>query len=173
LCIFEPTCIAAKSNICQGVKTISVSISSADTAEKLPHGVSVSRLAELARRWMIPYADTVEDTRRGIEDALSGRPAPGGFVLCASEGSSIVGICVMLSTGMTGYIPPNLLLFLAVDPDFRRAGIGSRLVENALQKVNGPVKLHVEADNPARYLYERQGFIASYLDMRLKKGEKQ
>lgn len=119
---------------------------------------------------MIPYADTAEDTRRGIEDALSGRPAPGGFVLCAAVGDSIVGALVMLRTGMSGYIPPNLLLFLAVDPDFRRSGIGSELLRNSLQQASGPVKLHVEADNPARFLYEKQGFITSYLDMRLKKG---
>jgi ribosomal protein S18 acetylase RimI-like enzyme len=119
---------------------------------------------------MVPYADSPEDTRRGIEDALSGRPAPGGFVLSASEASSIVGVLVMLNTGMTGYIPPNLLLFLAVDPRFRRTGIGSKLTRRALEHVSGAVKLHVEAENPARRVYEQQGFRVSYLDMRLQGG---
>jgi len=134
----------------------------------LPQGVSVSGLAELVRSWMVPYADTFEDTRRGIEDALNGRPAPGGFVLCASQDSTIVGVLIMLGTGMSGYIPPNLLLFLAVNPDYRRSGIGSKLVTEALRRTQGPIKLHVEADNPARFLYEKQGFTTSYLDMRYK-----
>lgn len=157
---------------CQGVKVIGISISLAETVEMLPRGVSVSSLAELVRSWMVPYADSVEDTMRGIEDALTGRPAPGGFILYASEGSTLAGVLVMLNTGMTGYIPPNLLLFLAVDPTHRRSGIGSKLVTEALKHTCGPIKLHVEADNPARILYEKKGFSTSYLDMRCTNGEK-
>lgn len=123
-------------------------------------------LATYLHTWMRPYQDSPEDTLKGINDALEGRPAPGGFVICATENTTPLGALVMLNTGMTGYIPPNLLLFVAVDPATRGQGIGTRLIEMALEHVDGPIKLHVEADNPARKLYERIGFTTAYFDMR-------
>lgn len=116
---------------------------------------------------MKPYEDSPEDSERGIRDALEGRPAPGGFVVCALDGEEIVGLLTMLRTGMQGYIPPNLLLFLAVRPDSRRNGVGTGLVRRALEAVDGAVKLHVEPDNPAKALYESVGFTPTYVDMRL------
>ena len=136
------------------------------SVEELTRTAALDHLAEITREWMVPYDDTVTDTRRGILDALEGRPAPGGFVVTASEEHRLTGILVMLRTGMTGYIPPNLLLFLAVDPSRRRGGIGTQLVQTALRNTRGAIKLHVEADNPAKTLYERMGFSTSYLDMR-------
>lgn len=120
---------------------------------------------------MQPYNDSLDDTRRGVYDALEGRPAPGGFVICATENNTPAGALVMLSTGMSGYIPPNLLLFLAVDKKMRGRGIGSSLLSKAVEISHGPVKLHVEAQNPARKLYERAGFKASYIDMRFNPDE--
>ena len=136
------------------------------SVDALARTVAVDHLAETIHRWMHPFADTVDDSRRGILDALEGRPAPGGFVITATDAGSLAGVCVMLRTGMTGYIPPNLLLFLAVEPSRRRCGIGTLLVREALGKVTGPVKLHVESRNPARTLYEKFGFTAAYVDMR-------
>lgn len=78
-----------------------------------------------------------------------------------------MGILAMLPTGMSGYIPENLLLYLAVDPRCRGLGIGGILVEEALVHVRGDVKLHLEKGNPARSLYERLGFRAKYEDYRL------
>ena len=141
------------------------------TVEELTRTETIDHLATVTREWMLPYADTVTDTRRGILDALEGRPAPGGFVVTATEERQLAGILVMLRTGMTGYIPPNLLLFLAVAPSKRRSGIGTLLVQAALRNTTGPVKLHVEADNPAKTLYEKIGFSTSYLDMRYKGSE--
>ena len=120
---------------------------------------------------MHPYADTLPDTQQGILDALQNRPAPGGFVLCATSNGTLVGALVMLRTGMNGYIPPNLLLFLAVDPSKRRSGIGTALVKMALQHTKGSIKLHVEPDNPATSLYKKLGFLPTYLDMRLQRKE--
>ena len=67
---------------------------------------------------------------------------------------------------MKGYVPENILLFVAVSPEERGKGMGRRIVEYALGKVEGGVKLHVEYDNPARRLYERIGFTSKYAEMR-------
>jgi [ribosomal protein S18]-alanine N-acetyltransferase len=136
------------------------------TVEELTRTDTVDRLAAVTSEWMHPYNDTAADTRQGILDALEGRPAPGGFIVTAVRQNRLAGILVMLRTGMSGYIPPNLLLFLAVDPSLRCNGIGTLLMKTALRNTNGPVKLHVEADNPAKRLYEKLGFSPAYLDMR-------
>ncbi len=36
---------------------------------------------------------------------------------------------------------------------------------------DGDIALHVEPDNPARFLYEKYGFTNKYLEMRYKRGK--
>jgi ribosomal protein S18 acetylase RimI-like enzyme len=43
------------------------------------------------------------------------------------------------------------------------------LLKKALDKVKGNVALHVEPDNPARFLYEKIGFTSKYVEMRYKR----
>ncbi|MDO9541711.1 MAG: GNAT family N-acetyltransferase [Kiritimatiellia bacterium] len=116
-----------------------------------------------------PYEDTVEDIERGLDYAFSSQPGKGGFVLLAEEDQRLVGALVMLHTGMKGYIPPNLLLFIAVDKHYRSKGIGRKLCAHAIAESKGDVSLHVEYDNPAKRLYERLGFNTKYAEMRLKR----
>lgn len=115
-----------------------------------------------------PYEDTVEDIERGLNYALSVQPGQGGFVLLAEQDRQLLGALVMLRTGMEGYIPPNLLLFVAVTKHCRGKGIGRKLCERAIAECEGDVCLHVEYDNPAKRLYERLGFNTKYAEMRLK-----
>ena len=39
----------------------------------------------------------------------------------------------------------------------------------AIKTVEGAIALHVEPDNPAKFLYEKLGFTNKYLEMRLQK----
>jgi len=48
----------------------------------------------------------------------------------------------------------------------RGRGVGSALIQTGVQRCGGPVKLHVEYENPARRLYERLGFTSKYAEMR-------
>ena len=75
----------------------------------------------------------------------------------------------MQRTGMRGYVPENLLLFVAVSPHRRGNNLGRFLIERAIHKAEGNIKLHVEYDNPARRLYERIGFTSKYAEMRYQK----
>ncbi|MDI6402772.1 GNAT family N-acetyltransferase, partial [Balneolaceae bacterium ANBcel3] len=70
---------------------------------------------------------------------------------------------------MSGFVPDNLLVYIAVDASTRGRGIGKSLMENAIEMADGDVALHVEPDNPAKRLYERIGFTNKYLEMRFKK----
>jgi len=42
-------------------------------------------------------------------------------------------------------------------------------MKKAIEHAEGDIALHVEANNPAKKLYEKPGFTNPYLEMRLKK----
>lgn len=133
----------------------------------LPESLCLEEVVQFFHHKMRPYHDTVEDVRRGLEYAFSDAEGKGGFVILALDGENLVGGITILHTGMGGYVPEDLLLFVAVEPDRRNQGIGQRLIRAALARTNRAMKLHVEHDNPARRLYERVGFASKYLEMRL------
>ena len=90
----------------------------------------------------------------------------GGFVLIGIMDDKIVGSVVVNKTGMSGYIPENILVYIATHRDYRGQGIGKQLMKKALDIADGNVALHVEPDNPARFLYEKVGMTSKYIEMR-------
>lgn len=112
------------------------------------------------------YGDKKEDIERAINYAMQTDDTPGGFVVTAMSERKVVGAVVVNKTGMSGYIPENILVYIAVHADMRGHGVGKKLMKNALRVSDGDVALHVEPDNPARFLYENLGFTNKYLEMR-------
>jgi len=135
-------------------------------AEDLPQGLDPDTLATFLHRSLHPYQDTLPDIRRGLDHARSTAPGQGGEITLALQGRRLVGTVVVLKTGMSGYVPGHLLLFVAVDPSLRGQGLGGRLVQRAVKGCDGDIALHVEYDNPAKRLYERLGFRSKYAEMR-------
>ena len=115
------------------------------------------------------YGDSKKDISIAIEYALTATPMAGGFILQAIENDNIVGVVIMNQTGMKGYIPENILVYIAVDRNERGKGIGKKLIEESLYYTKGDISLHVEPNNPAKFLYEKAGFKTPYLEMRLKR----
>lgn len=116
------------------------------------------------------YGDKKPDIEKAIDYALKITTSFGGFVLEGyNEENNIVGAVVVNRTGMEGYIPENILVYIAVDKTYRGKGYGKQLMNKAVELCDGNVALHVEKDNPARFLYEKVGFTNPYLEMRLKK----
>jgi ribosomal protein S18 acetylase RimI-like enzyme len=115
------------------------------------------------------YGDPKDDIMKCLDYALDQSMHAGGFVVMAREEGKIIGALIMNKTGMSGYIPENILVYIAVDADQRGKGIGGKIMELAMKMANGAVALHVEPDNPAKNLYERIGFTNKYLEMRLTK----
>ena len=109
------------------------------------------------------YGDKKEDILRCIDYVFN----RGGFILVATDKQDIKGVVIINETGMSGYIPENILVYIAVHQDQRGKGLGRALMERAIQRAKGHVALHVEPDNPARFLYEKLGFTSKYLEMRL------
>jgi len=143
-----------------------VRIEIAEGPEQLPSWAGRESLAEFLHVKMEPWHDTLPDVHRGIDYAFSAESGKGGFVVLAGCDCRLVGALVMLHTGMGGYVPEHLLLFVGVEPEQRGRGIGRLLIEAGLARCPGSVKLHVEPDNPALRLYERVGFTNKYLEMR-------
>ncbi len=104
------------------------------------------------------YGDKRPDIGRAVDYALNLRQSFGGFILTAHSDNKMVGAVVVNGTGMEGYIPENILVYIATHKVSRGKGIGKKLMERTIEEANGDIALHVEPDNPARFLYEKYGF---------------
>ncbi len=122
------------------------------------------KIAEFLFANLDQFGDKQEFILKAISYAMN--PAKGGFVLVAVEENEIVGAVVINRTGMDGYIPSNILVYIAVRSDQRGKGVGKKLMLEAMANTTGGVALHVEPDNPAKKLYEKLGFTNKYLEMR-------
>lgn len=112
------------------------------------------------------YGDPRSEIEKAVDYALKESPSFGGFVLVSNEGRDISGAVVINQTGMEGYIPENILVYIATHKDLRGQGIGKELMNKSIEVAQGDIALHVEPDNPARFLYEKIGFTSKYIEMR-------
>ena len=121
-------------------------------------------------KYLEQYGDELPDILQAIRYALKEISSFGGFILEGYGGdNNVVGTVVINRTGMSGYIPENILVYIAVDNSERGKGYGKELMNKAIELCKGDIALHVEKDNPARFLYEKVGFTDPYLEMRYKK----
>lgn len=112
------------------------------------------------------FGDAKEDIEKAVQYAIRESSSFGGFVLQAIEKEVTVSVVVVNQTGMKGYIPENILVYIATHKDERGKGIGKKMMLKAIEIADGNLALHVEPDNPARFLYEKIGFTNKYLEMR-------
>lgn len=109
------------------------------------------------------------DEETAIQKAIDYVFQSGGRVVVAEDDDQIIGAVVINATGMSDYIPENILVYIAIHRDYRSKGIGKSLMKEAFNNLVGDVALHVEANNPAIHLYKSLGFTNPYLEMRLKR----
>ena len=111
-----------------------------------------------------------ENIAEAVEYAVKLKPSFGGFVLTAEQDDQIVGAIVANRTGMGSYNPNHILVFVTLHQDFREdEALTKRLIQKAIQHAKGDIAMHVKPDNPALQLYEKIGFKAQYLELRLSK----
>lgn len=138
-------------------------------SEELADFIPAEALTGFLHTHLDRFRDDLFSIDKALEYVLDPMPGKGGFILLAMENRSLTGALVMLKTGMSDFVPQNLLVYIAVDSARRGEGIGKRLIERAKELCEGDIALHVEPDNPARHLYERQGFGTKYVEMRWKR----
>lgn len=115
------------------------------------------------------YGDPKHQIERAIDYSIKEFTSFGGFTMVLIEEEEIRAAVVVNKTGMDGYIPENILVYIATDKNHRGKGIGKKLLQSTIENAEGDIALHVDADNPAKKLYEKFGFTNPYLEMRLKK----
>jgi len=121
------------------------------------------------RNFLYTHLEEYGDEKFEIDLCLEYVYNKGGFITIAYEGDTIKGIVVMNETGMKAYIPENILVYIAVDATYRGQGVGKQLMQQSIDWAKGNIALHVEPENPARFLYEKLGFTSKYVEMRLNK----
>lgn len=121
--------------------------------------------------FLFQHLDQYGDEKIAIQKCIDYvfTPNKGGLILLAIDNKKIVGATIINKTGMSGYIPENILVYIAVNKNQRGKGVGKQLMQKAIENTEGDIALHVEKDNPAKFLYEKLGFTNPYLEMRLKK----
>ena len=134
-----------------------------------PSSLSNEKIVAFLYQHLDEYGDKKNEILNCLDYALNPDTLGKGFVLAAHNDEEIRGCVVINETGMSGYIPENILVYIAVHKQARGEGLGKRLMEHALKLTKGDVALHVEKENPARFLYEKMGFTNPYLEMRLKR----
>jgi ribosomal-protein-alanine N-acetyltransferase len=115
------------------------------------------------------YGDPKPDITKSVDYALKESESFGGFILASYLGDEMTGVVVVNRTGMKDYIPENILVYIATHKEHRGEGIGKALMQKTIEQAEGAVALHVEPDNPARFLYEKVGFTSKYIEMRYKR----
>jgi [ribosomal protein S18]-alanine N-acetyltransferase len=123
--------------------------------------------------FLFDHLDQYGDTRRAILKcigyAYGDEPGQNGFIQVAHDGDEILGVVIINDTNMGEYIPEHILVYIAVHAKTRGKGVGKQLMKKVIEATKGDIALHVEPDNPAKFLYEKFGFTNKYLEMRLKK----
>jgi len=126
------------------------------------------KLADFLFKHLDEFGDERKDIMACISYAMKERSAEGGFALVLSDGPDIIGAVIVNRTGMSGYIPENILVYIALHKAYRGQGLGKLLMNKAIETAEGDIALHVEPHNPAKFLYEKIGFENKYLEMRYK-----
>lgn len=117
------------------------------------------------------HLDQFGDTKEAILKCLAYAQDvnKGGDIVLAIDDKDIIGAVVLNKTGMSDYIPENILVYIAVNNAYRGRGLGKKLMQRAIESTEGNIALHCEPDNPAMHLYKNLGFKSKYLEMRLEK----
>ena len=91
-------------------------------------------------------------------------------MVIVSEENRIVGAIVVNQTGMEGFSPNYICVYVTVEDDHdQRDVVLFHLLQKAIEHTNGDIAMHVKPDNPALRVYEKLGFEARYLELRLDK----
>lgn len=115
------------------------------------------------------YGDPKTAIRKAVGYASKERPGFGGYIFLLKNDLEIVAAVIINRTGMDEYIPENILVYIATHKSYRGKGLGKKILQHAINHCSGEIALHVEANNPAKFLYEKLGFTNPYLEMRLKR----
>ena len=133
-----------------------------------------SEFVDFLHKHLGKYGDEKKLIEQAIDYAMDNEEGKGGFIVGGYLDGQLVGCVVINDTAMKGYIAQHMLVYIAVHRDYRGKGLGRKLLDKVVELCSGNIALHVEYDNPARFLYRRLGFKSKYAEMRYEqKGERE
>jgi len=132
-------------------------------------GISPMEKSQVIRFLTEYEGDSERDSiREAVEYAMKLKPSFGGFVLAARHQQQIVGVIVANRTGMEAYNPKNIFVFVTVKANHRKQeALVKQLIDKGIRYADGDIAMHVKSDNPALAIYQKLGFKAQYLELRL------
>ena len=131
--------------------------------------LTINRIVNFVHKYQIASEDELENIFRSVDYALSPYKYQGGFVLLAEDRNSIFGSVVVNRTNMEGYVPKNLMVYFAADPESAYPDLEKTLLKKAIQLTSGEIAYHIATESPAINLLEEVGFEKNFFEMRLKK----
>src|SRR5690606_21307990 len=114
-------------------------------AQNLPQPEVKQQIVDFLYTHLEQYGDTKSAISKAIDYSLGLNNAPGGFTMLLSDNRILKGVVVINQTGMAGYIPENILVYIATHQDYRGEGLGKKLMEKVIAETHGDIALHVEA----------------------------
>ncbi len=148
-----------------------INLKTFDSTKNQTDIINQPEIVKFLHRHLEEYGDPEEDIARALRYCLGEDHKPGGLLITARQDTEqeLAGVCIINKTGMSGYIPENILVYIAIDCNLRGQGLGKKIMQEAISHTEGDIALHCEPENPALHLYQKMGFKSKYLEMRLKK----
>jgi [ribosomal protein S18]-alanine N-acetyltransferase len=91
--------------------------------ETKPGTEEKNEIVDFLHEHLEQYRDSKPDITKAIDYALKEYHSFGGFVMVARENSEIACAVVVNETGMKGYIPENILVYIATHKNHREKGL--------------------------------------------------
>lgn len=127
----------------------------------------INRITNFLFEYSGKFRDSKNAIKKSILYAAKEIPGLGGYVFVWEDKSEILGAIVVNRTGMNEYISENILVYIAVKEGERGKGIGKELIKHTKKYCKGDIAIHINTDNPAIKLFEKQGFKLRNIEMRL------
>ncbi len=129
--------------------------------DRMPDNMTMERFIATLDEWLQGFTDPKIEMDEAVANAFEK-----GFVLGAFQNSRMLGICILTRMQFDKFFPHYHLAYIATDNSSESKGIGTRLIEEAIEVTGGSVSLHVETSNDkAIKLYEKMGFHKKYYRM--------
>lgn len=136
------------------------------TVKDLPSNITFIDIASFLKTNLAPLDDSIDKINSALDYALASSAPGRGFILLAVSGGDILGVLVCVKTDTLDFIPENIIVYTCVHCEHRKKGLGTILVNQALECVEGKIKLHLEKNNPAKEFYKKLGFTLDHIEMR-------
>jgi GNAT superfamily N-acetyltransferase len=131
--------------------------------------LTINRITKFLHQNLEDCKDDENAIRQSLLYAAKEVPGLGGYTFISKAKGIIVGAIVVNKTGMKGYQPENLLVYLAVHKEYRNKGIGTKLLNEAINYCNGNFSLQIHKESSAIAIFEKNGFTSEKIQMTLNK----